>query len=157
MMEAQRPDQKASIATILALVDGSEPSTRALQAALEIAAGYGSKLITLSVITAPAFLPVGTGGSPTDLSAYYEEGTQDAKRAVDEAMKLAAAAGVSSRGEVIEASGSTVETIVDFAGREKVDLIVMGTRGLGGLKKLVLGSVSSGVVAHAPCSVLIVR
>lgn len=118
---------------------------------------YGSKLITLSVITAPVFLPVGTGGSPTDLSMYYEEGTVEAKRAVDDAVKLADAAGVSSRGEVIEASGSTVETIVDFASRENVDLIVMGTRGLGGLKKLVLGSVSSGVVAHAHCSVLIVR
>jgi len=109
------------------------------------------------VITAPVFLPVGTGGSPTDLSAYYEEGTKDAKRAVDEGLKLAEAAGVSCRGEVIEASGSTVETIVDFAVREKADLIVMGTRGLGGLKKMVLGSVSSGVVSHAPCSVLIVR
>jgi nucleotide-binding universal stress UspA family protein len=128
-----------------------------LQVAIEVAQRYGSKLITLSVITAPVFLPVGTGGSPTDLSMYYEEGTVEAKRAVDDAVKLADAAGVSSRGEVIEASGSTVETIVDFASRENVDLIVMGTRGLGGLKKLVLGSVSSGVVAHAHCSVLIVR
>ena len=128
-----------------------------MQVAIEVAQRYGSKLITLSVITAPVFLPVGTGGSPTDLSMYYEEGTVEAKRAVDDAVKLADAAGVSSRGEVIEASGSTVETIVDFASRENVDLIVMGTRGLGGLKKLVLGSVSSGVVAHAHCSVLIVR
>ena len=156
-MEAPTPAPSPSIATVLSLVDGSEPSTRALQVAIEVAQRYGSKLITLSVITAPVFLPVGTGGSPTDLSMYYEEGTVEAKRAVDDAVKLADAAGVSSRGEVIEASGSTVETIVDFASRENVDLIVMGTRGLGGLKKLVLGSVSSGVVAHAHCSVLIVR
>jgi nucleotide-binding universal stress UspA family protein len=157
MMEEPTPAPNQTIATILALVDGSEPSTRALQAGLDIAQKYRSKVMILSVITAPSFLPVGTGGSPTDLSMYYEEGTLDAKRAVDDALKLANAAGLSSRGEVIEASGSTVETIVDFAAREKVDLIVMGTRGLGGLKKFVLGSVSSGVVAHAHCSVLIVR
>lgn len=143
--------------TVLALVDGSEHSTRALQTALELAKKYGSKVIALSVITTPSFLPVGTGGSPTDLSAYYEEGARIAKKAVEDAMTLAQQAGVSIRGEVIEAAGSVVETIVDFAGRENADVIVMGTRGLGGLKKLVLGSVSSGVVAHAPCSVLIVR
>jgi nucleotide-binding universal stress UspA family protein len=157
MMEAPRPAPKQQMATILALVDGSEPSTKAVRVALDMAQKYGSNLIALCVITAPSFVPVGTGGSPTDLGAYYEEGTQEAKNSVDEAQKLARAAGVSSRGEVIEAAGSTVETIVDFATKEKVDLIVMGTRGLGGLKKLVLGSVSSGVVAHAPCSVLIVR
>ena len=156
-MEPPRPAPKQQIAVILALVDGSEPSTRAVQAALDMAKKYGAKLIALSVVTAPSFLPVGTGGSPTDLSAYYEKGTADAKRAVDNALNLAEAAGVSTHGEVIEAAGSIVETIVDFAGREKVDLIVMGTRGLGGLKKFVLGSVSSGVVVHAQCSVLIVR
>jgi len=151
------PEPKQTVATILSLVDGSEPSTRALRAAIDMAKLYGGQLIALSVITAPSFLPVGTAGSPTDLSAYYEQGTQDSKKAVDDGLKLVDAAGVKSRGEVIEASGSTVETIVDFATREKVDILVMGTRGLGGLKKLVLGSVSSGVITHAPCSVLIVR
>ena len=40
---------------------------------------------------------------------------------------------------------------------EKIDLIVMGTRGMGGFKKMLLGSVSSGVVTHAQCTVLVVR
>ncbi|MDA4121706.1 MAG: universal stress protein [Thaumarchaeota archaeon] len=148
---------KQQIATILALVDGSEPSTHAVKTALDLAQKYGSTVINLSVVSPPSFMPVGTGGSPTDLSVYYDKGIADAKSAVDNALKLSQAAGVSARGEVIEAAGSIVDTIVDFATKEKVDLIVMGTRGLGGLKKLVLGSVSSGVASRAPCSVLVVR
>ena len=53
--------------------------------------------------------------------------------------------------------GTPEEVILNYAKEKGVDLIVMGTRGLGGFKKLLLGSVSNGVVSHAPCSVLIVR
>jgi nucleotide-binding universal stress UspA family protein len=49
------------------------------------------------------------------------------------------------------------EAIVDLAKREGVDLVILGSHGLSGLKKLLLGSVSSHVVAHAPCSVLVVK
>ena len=53
--------------------------------------------------------------------------------------------------------GSVVQAITDYAASEKIDLIVMGTRGMGGFKKMLLGSVSSGVVTHAQCAVLVVR
>jgi len=46
---------------------------------------------------------------------------------------------------------------VDFAAHKKADLIVTGTRGMTGFKKLILGSVSSGLVNHAHCPVLIAR
>ena len=61
-----------------------------------------------------------------------------------------------ARGELIEAL-SVVGALVDFASDEKVDLLVVGTRGMTGFKKLVLGSVSSRLVSHAPCPVLVVR
>jgi len=57
----------------------------------------------------------------------------------------------------VEGVTSTVQGIVEFASNEKVDLIVIGTRGLSGFKRLLIGSVSSGVVAHAHCPVLVVR
>lgn len=157
MMEPPQAPAKQQMGVILALVDGSEHSMRAMQSAVNLGKLYGSSLIALSVVTAPTFLPVGTAGSPPDLGAYYEQTTNEAKRAVENARALARTSGVSCRGEVLEGAKGTVETIVEFATKENVDLIVMGTRGLGGLKKLVLGSVSSGVVSHAPCSVLIVR
>ncbi len=52
---------------------------------------------------------------------------------------------------------SVAESIISYAGEQKADLIVIGTRGRSGLKRLVLGSVASGVVAHASCPVLVVR
>jgi nucleotide-binding universal stress UspA family protein len=58
---------------------------------------------------------------------------------------------------VIQEQGHPVDAILDVAERENVDLIVLGSRGLRGVKELLLGSVSSGVLHHSSCPVLIVR
>ena len=65
--------------------------------------------------------------------------------------------GIHVKTEIPEAVSSVVETIINHATKESVDLIVVGTRGLGGFKKMLLGSVSSGIVSHAHCPVLVVR
>ena len=53
--------------------------------------------------------------------------------------------------------GGPVREIVDFAARENVDLIVMGSHGRTGLSRLLMGSVAEGVARRAPCPVLIVK
>jgi len=58
---------------------------------------------------------------------------------------------------IIENTHSVIEAIVDLAETRNVDLIVIGTRGQTGFKKLLTGSVSSGVLGLAHCSVLVVR
>ena len=60
------------------------------------------------------------------------------------------------RTELIE-STSASGGIVDFVEKEKVDLIVIGTRGRSGFKKLLLGSVAFGVVSYATCPVMVVK
>lgn len=157
MMEAPKPASAPQIGTILVPTDGSELASRATQAALDIATRYGAKVIIVSVVSLPSFLPVGTIAAPSDVSEYYERGVADAKQFVNDGLVLADKARVPASGEVLEAAGSAAESIVEYARNQKVDLIVMGTRGLGGMKKLMLGSVSSGVVSRAHCSVLIVR
>ncbi len=72
-------------------------------------------------------------------------------------VKEAEDAGLKVRGEIVENAQSAVQAITEYASNSKIDLIVMGTRGLTGFRKLLLGSVSNGVVSHAPCSVLVVR
>ncbi|MDQ5869490.1 MAG: universal stress protein [Thermoproteota archaeon] len=64
---------------------------------------------------------------------------------------------VDFRFEVIVTPASIVAAIVEYAEKNSADLIVMGTRGLSGLKKMMLGSVASGVVICSSCPVLIVK
>ena len=65
------------------------------------------------------------------------------------------ASGVRCR--AVNSEGPTVEHIVREAQDQRVDLIVIGTRGLGAIERTLLGSISPGVVAHAPCPVTMVR
>jgi nucleotide-binding universal stress UspA family protein len=58
--------------------------------------------------------------------------------------------------EIID-GGSKVDAILDYAEKNSVDLIVMGTRGITGFKRILVGSVASAVVASAPCPVMVVR
>ncbi|HUK27112.1 MAG TPA: universal stress protein [Candidatus Acidoferrales bacterium] len=76
---------------------------------------------------------------------------------MDEVTRLAEAENVKATRLTQEYSFSVVETILEQGDKSNVDLIVIGTRGLTGFKKLLVGSVSSGVISHAHCSVLIVR
>ena len=156
-MQSSDVNNAFTIRLILVPVDGSESAEKSARAALELALKYHAKVVALSIVASPGFAFTGPAGAPADLTDYYKEGTTGAKQAIDSIVKLAKETGVEIRGEVLEPVSSTVGAIVEFAEKEKVDLIVMGTRGLGGFKKLLLGSVSNGVVSHAPCSVLIVR
>jgi nucleotide-binding universal stress UspA family protein len=156
-MMPSSPKDGVQVRTVLVPVDGSESAERSARIAFQLAQKYGAKVIVLSVVAAPGFSLSGPAGAPADLTEYYKLGTTEATKSVESALKVAKEAGLEARGEVVEPVSSTVGAIVEFAEKEKVDMIVMGTRGLGGFRKLLLGSVSTGVVSHAHCAVLIVR
>ena len=100
---------------------------------------------------------MGVAGPVLDYSAYYEAVERDTKKIVEDGVQKAKQQSVKVRGEALKTVSSVAEAIITEAEKENEDLIVVGTRGLGGFKKLVLGSVSSAVVAHATCSVMVVR
>ena len=95
--------------------------------------------------------------SPPVAAQYMDLAKKSAEKWVRDIVKEGETAGLKVRGEIIENVPSVVQSITDYAAEWKTDLIVMGTRGLSGFKKLLLGSVSSGVLSHATCSVLVVR
>ncbi|MGA2874316.1 MAG: universal stress protein [Nitrososphaerales archaeon] len=145
---------------ILVTTDGSENAKRAVNAASSVAKQNGSELLIIHVVSEaiPAqYSPIGINTPASDYTDYFKTIEQEGLKLVNEVVQKAKGEGINARGEVLRTISSTVESIVEVADKEHVDLIVVGTRGLGGFKKLLLGSVSSGVVSHASCSVLIVR
>jgi nucleotide-binding universal stress UspA family protein len=152
---------------ILVAVDGSESATRAANAALELAGRLSADLVILHAISPPSAAfksglpPLGSMAPPTpsqhEIDAYYAYAKRVAEGIMGGTISEAKRRGVNVRPEIVEGVTSVVETIINHASKENVDLIVVGTRGLGGFRKLLIGSVSSGVVTHASCPVLIVR
>ena len=78
-------------------------------------------------------------------------------RVAGEGVRIAQAAGLDAEPVAVEATGPVWETIVELADRHDAATIVMGSRGLTGLRSMLLGSVSSAVVHHADRPTLIIR
>ncbi|MCS7110075.1 MAG: universal stress protein [Candidatus Caldarchaeum sp.] len=142
---------------ILVAVDGSEYSRKAAEVALGLCRGVGADLFVVHVVQQPPYLFAAAGVPPAALKQFFEDARNEGTKYIDEVLRSAEKAGVKAVGEIVEKAPSVVEAITDYALRNEVDLIVTGTRGLSGFKKLVVGSVASGVVSHAPCSVLVVK
>lgn len=146
---------------IVVAIDGSDNAKRAAQVAIKLAKTHNSELMVLYALTSPSAVYT-SSNQPyipeiDDSLNYYQDALKRATRIVDDLVDQAKKEGVAARGMVDRSVSSTVEAIVNQAINFHADLIVIGTRGLGGFKRLVMGSVSSGVVTHADCSVLVVR
>jgi nucleotide-binding universal stress UspA family protein len=150
----------SSFNSILVAVDGSPNSARAAELAIDLAKKNEAHFFIISVITAPVFASVGPPGATDSgpvAEEFFDRSKKEAEGFVGGFVSKAEGMGLKVRGEIIENVPSVVEAISDYAEEWKVELIVVGTRGLSGFKKLLLGSVSSALVSHAPCSVLVVR
>ena len=151
------PDLAFAPKRILVPIDGSANSKRALEAAIRLVKDYHASLIIVNIIPIQKFVvESGVGfGAPEE---YYQMAEEDSKKLVSGGVSVAERNGVSDvRGETVRGPESIVSSIIGYAEQEKADLIVIGTRGLGGFKKMHLGSVSNGVVAHSHCNVMVIR
>lgn len=139
---------------ILVAVDGSEPSDRALQAALEWARTNGAELLLASVVAPPPTYGTGLGSVPIPVD--LEDNAEYYRKLLERETERARGAGVAAvRSAVLR--GPVAETLLDFAEKEGVELIVLGARGLSPARRFLLGSVSDAVVHHARSAVLIVH
>jgi len=139
---------------VLIASDGSDQAMKAFAVAEGLAKAYNAKLVVLTAVELAYILP---RVSPAELAAFREYAVGDAKTRVESLALQSRTDGVDAKGEVLDKGESPVKMILEYAEAEGVDLIVVGTRGLGGFSKMLLGSVSSGLVSHAHCNVLIVR
>ncbi|HYY67166.1 MAG TPA: universal stress protein, partial [Nitrososphaeraceae archaeon] len=65
--------------------------------------------------------------------------------------------GIRFKSETIMAKGSAASTMLDYAEEQSIDLIIVGTRGRSGIKKMLLGSIASELVTYAACPVLVAK
>ena len=141
---------------IVVAFDGSKDSEKAVHIACLMASKFGSKVTVVHVYRPPATVYASPGMPVPDYGDLDHAAEESGKGVVSRGLDAASRSGVKAKGELIE-SPSPVGAVVTFATEENADLIVVGTRGLTGFKKLLLGSVSSGVISHASCPVLVVR
>lgn len=141
---------------ILIALDDSSHSQRALDFVTRVRWPAGSRMTVMSVVQplasaiAAAYEPA--GALPAGLDEELRRRLQDV---VSKAEHTLRESGLSTEGRVV--TGDPRETVVEAARTDRSDLIVVGSHGRTGLAKLWLGSVSSHVVTHAPCSVLVVK
>lgn len=135
---------------IIVAIDGSEHSNRAVSCARELAERFGASLWLVHAYP-----------QTSDLRSYDQFGKLIAQRKragqsiLDKARKILGEINCEIHEELLE--GPEAEAILSVAEIQKVGLILIGTRGLGSLEGILLGSVSRKVTHHASCPVMLVR
>ena len=140
--------------TILFATDGSPSAEAAAQEAFELAKATGWKLRVITVWRAPILN--GYGFAPVPYMPELADVERDhAKEVAREAVEAASGAGIQATGELRQ--GDASDEICAAAEETSARLIVMGARGWGAVQRFVFGSVSTSVLHHAHCPVLVVR
>ncbi|HEY9492319.1 MAG TPA: universal stress protein [Nitrososphaeraceae archaeon] len=137
---------------VLVPVDGSDNSHRALEAALLLSEKLGAKVTAIHVIEDIPVLHIQSEKLLREVLGAYKKESQ---LILSKCSEIATRKGLSINTKLLQ--GNVSSTILDFCEKGKYDIIVMGSRGMGKFKELILGSVSSKVVHHSRCPVLVIR
>lgn len=134
--------------TVVLATDLSSTSRMATREAIDLAVGLGARLVIVNVLDARRLSRPGS-------HARVDQARTEREGALMELAGEARRSGVST--SFLVWSGEPANSIAAAAEAEHADLIVVGSRGLGGAGRMVLGSVSDEVVRTAPCPVVVVR
>ena len=149
---------------ILIAHDGSTQARKALDFAIDIAKAFDAELVLLHVVSDQPLTEIERHwvqteyqhdlqqGSALDLQIRTLMGRETLTNAEKEAVRKNARSV-----RTMLSDGDPASTIVEVADKEKPDLLVVGSRGLGGVQRLLIGSVSEKVCKSAGCAVVIVK
>jgi nucleotide-binding universal stress UspA family protein len=143
--------QKAIISKILVAIDGSDASMDAADYTISMSKVYDAELYALHVIRADVDL-----FGPHETSEFMTRMRNEGEKYLNKVKLNANEKNIQIKTEIIS-SINIAGGIVDYAEENNIDLIVIGTRGRSGFKKLLLGSVASHVVTYAHCPVMAVK
>ncbi|MDD2439202.1 MAG: universal stress protein [Methanosarcinaceae archaeon] len=137
---------------IMIATDGSENTNASVKAGIEISRLSGAKVYAVYVVSTDYY-------SSMAVDFGWETMYEVLKKEGEEALAFVKAAGevAGVRVESLLLEGHPAPELIDFAEREKMDLVVMGTLGRTGLDRLLLGSVAGNVVRHCKVPVMVVR
>ena len=137
-------------------MDGSDASIDASNYAIDMAKKFEASLTVLFIVAPAVYIDFGYAnvGTTNEIESTKKKLAQNE---VDKVNEKATEKGVTVRTDVLIKHISVVKEIVEYAEKYKIDLIIMGSRGMTGFKKMLLGSVASGVVTYAHCPVLVVK
>lgn len=138
-----------NVKTIMVPLDGSELAERALTPAAELARDASATLVLVRATEAPVMF----GADPTEAQVTV---VREAEAYLDNQARRLRREGI-ARVETAVWYGPAAPSLVEAAGRRKVDLIVMSSHGRSGLGRLVLGSVAESVLRATTTSILLVR
>lgn len=142
---------------ILVPIDASDYSLAAANYAIGFAKMSNASIVLIHVIERHPYYSL-----PYYLTAGADQALQkDIKKTAEswfaKIEEIAKKQNVNTKHDIILGSKSIIESIVSYAEDNKMDLIIMGTKGATGFKRLLVGSVARGVMEHARCPVLLVR
>jgi len=142
-------------------VDGSKPSIDASVQAIDIAKHLDAELIALYVVSPDIrydyMEDIITPRLPRALKDVMMIAMQKGERHVKKVQQKASQKKVKVKTDVVIGVSSIVKEIVGYSEKNRIDMIVIGSRGLSGIKKMLLGSVASGVVTYSHCPVLVAK
>jgi len=141
---------------ILVAVDGSDSSFNAVKFAMDLAKKYNTQLTTLTV-SHNKLSSYGLASPPDSLKQKKEQDDVESRNWFEKLTQDANNLGIYLKTELVDSQMSVDGTIVEYADSHGIDLIILGTRGRSGLKRLLLGSVAMGVVRYATCPVIVVK
>lgn len=139
---------------ILFATDGSEPSLRALDTLVNLAKSFNSKITVLNTYEVP--IPITKYEVSSDLYLSVEEAlSKNSREILEEVKNKLDKEGIQA--DYISQTGDSGSLIVEKASEGESSMILMGSRGLGSIKSVLMGSVSSYVLHHAKCPVMIIH
>jgi hypothetical protein len=133
---------------LMVATDGSEYSESAIREAINLAKVCSSKLFAVSIVTTNLEFE-------TVVPQVMEKDEKEAREHLESVKNRAAKEGIDCDA-IVRLSDEPFQEIIDLAGKNKVNIIIIGTHGRTGLKRLMMGSVTAKVIGHSPCNVLVV-
>jgi nucleotide-binding universal stress UspA family protein len=162
--KAARPGGKTMFQRILVPLDGSRRSAQALPYAIEMARRFSADIVLMRVVRPPTSSGSALAGGDSAMAAemVMEQARDREKKSIDRATryvkgKLQSVENQGIKGSFRVVLGDPARSVLNSRRDEGVDLVIMTTRGRGGLRRAIMGSVADEVVRHSRVPILMIR